>query len=431
MTRTKRIIAIFSCFVWLNFSNAEGGAIVFDPTNAANTGTMVSHMVEALKQYEEMITKANEQINRLNQIGEFMNSTNKLISGSNLTIASPFEVLETLRDALSNIKNSYDRLSKTISDYDIKDHIKQKRLGAKCPWLRFDVINPKSSKLFLLNQGEETPELKDVKELLNLLSDNVYANYEATMGTLSGRALAELMCETVVEEEFRKQISNLTGLEKKAVIEGDQQAFNEARLKRMKIELEKKIKDQENLENKLQPLFQRVVQMKETLGVQDVSANNNKHGIKYCTKGKNDEGEFCYPILLNHTKITQDFNDLKQKLNDDLSGAGTDKDAQSVAYANFNQRGQMIMLEYLKDLSEGLSFLNETMSLTSSIIADDFKRKYQTSILDKPVNNGSYREESEILEEVKQPDLLQLKKVPLDKYGFPIIAPKKEEGEDT
>ena len=135
--------------------------------------------------------------------------------------------------------------------------------------------------------------------------------------------------------------------------------------------------------------------------------------------------------MLNHTKITHDFNDLKQRLNDDLSGAGTDKDAQSVAYANFNQRRQMIMLEYLKDLSEGLSFLNETMSLTSSIIADDFKRKYQTSILDKPVNNGSYREESEILEEVKQPDLLQLKKVPLDKYGFPIIAPKKEEGEDT
>lgn len=402
------------------------GAVVYDPTNAANTSSILANIVESVKKYEEMISKANEQVNKLNQIGDTINSVNKLISGSSLTLASPFEVLDTLKDALANIQNSYTRLSKTINDYDIKNQIKQKRLGAKCPWLRFELIDPKSSKIALFNQGEETAQLKDVKELINLLSENVYSNYEATMGTLSGKALGELLCETIVEEEFRKKINNYVALEKKAILEGNQKEFNELRLKRMKMELEKKIKDQENLENKIQPLFQRIVQMKESLGVQDPSANKNEYGIKYCEEGKNENGKFCYPILLNNAKIDQDFSDLKKKLNQELSGAGTNKEAQSQAYANFNQRSQMLVLEYLKDLSESLAFLNETMALTSSLLADDFRRKYQTNIIDKPVNNGSYREESEILENVAQKDLLELKQTPLNKYGFPVIISKGE-----
>lgn len=400
--------------------------VVHDPTNAANIGQMITQLTESIKKYEEMISKANEQVNKLGQISQFMDKTNKLISGSNLTIANPMEILENLKDNLERIKRSYKRLEKTFKDYDFKNHIKAKRIGAKCPWLRWEVIDAKTTKMIFANNGEETPLMKDARELIELMSDNVYSNFEATLGTLSGRALAEMLCETVVEEEYRKQINNLTALEKKAIFDGNQAEFDKLRMQRMQTELKKKITDQTNLENKIQPLYQRVVQMKEALGVQDKEANKNDHNIKYCEEGKNDEGEFCYPILLSHLKISQDFNDLKAELNNGLSSAGTNKDAQSAAYANFNQKGQILMLEYLRELSQNLSFLNETMALTSSLLADDFKRRYQTNIIDKPVNNETFAEESEILQGYRK-SILELKKPVLDKYGFPTPVGKTSE----
>lgn len=395
--------------------------VVSDPNNDASNATMINHMVTSLKNYEDMIAKAQDQINRLNQISEVLNSTQKFISGSTLKIATPFQLIETLKQNLEGIVASYKRLEKTIQNYDWRDHIKEKRIEGKCPWLRYDIIGTNDLKVFFKQTGEETPLMKDAKELMELLSDDTYSNMSSVVGSLSGRAYAEFFCEMATREQERKRVAENIAKQKRAILDGNFEEQERLRIEGAKLSLQTKLKEEERMRGLWQPLINRNTQMLQTLGVTDKFLNTKD--ITYCREGKNEDSEeFCYPVLLKTTNLNHRLDKLTQKLTEELTSAGTDTDGQAQAYANFNQEASRLQLEYAKNQAESLNFLNETMSLLSSIMAEDYRRKYQT-INQAPVNNKSFNTEEQILESNEKGDLgvIQGKKPEMDKFGFPTL----------
>lgn len=192
--------------------------IVSDPTNDASNATMIGKLVEQITKYEEMIQKANDQVQRLNQINDMMNKTHQFLNGSAIAIASPSEVVANLKHVLATLQYNAKSLKDTLKNFDIGSKIRIKEMGNKCPWLRYDIISPQSLKIFFTETGEETQLLKDAKKLVQTLSDDVYSNLHTTLGTLSGRALAESLCEVVLKEELEQQKKIYQEKEKAALI---------------------------------------------------------------------------------------------------------------------------------------------------------------------------------------------------------------------
>ena len=91
--------------------------------------------------------------------------------------------------------------------------------------------------MFFTETGEETQLTKDAKALINALSDDLYLNMQNTLGNLSGRALAENLCETVLKEDLKRQIEVQQLREKQALIDGDFSTYEAEKQKRLKAEL--------------------------------------------------------------------------------------------------------------------------------------------------------------------------------------------------
>lgn len=395
------------------------GMVVTDPDQTLQNTTIIGHLVDQLKKYEEMIQKANDQVNRLNQINDIMNKTNNFLNGSAIAIASPTEVLENLKTTLELMKYNYENLKKTIEDFDIGSKVRIKRMGNKCPWLRYDIISPKSLKIFFTETGEETQVLKDAKNLINLLSDDIYANLSTTLGTLSGRALAESLCEVVLKEQLDKEKKIYEAKEKAALISGNITEYNNLRNKRLKAELAKILNDEAELQKKFSPLIGRTTQMLEQLGVKDKSANTKE--IKYCDEGKNKDGEFCYPRALETERLNQEFSALTADFNEKLAAAGNSEEAQAKVYANFNQKSQTLLLSYTKDLANHLAFANETLSLIGSLMAEDFQRKYYRNLNTRDSTTEEKKTELEIRNELKDKKYFYQYNANFDEFGFPKI----------
>lgn len=407
-------------FFFLFFSTlCASPLIVSDPTNDASNATMIGKLVEQITKYEEMIQKANDQVQRLNQINDVMNKTHQFLNGSAIAIASPSEVVANLKHVLATMQYNAKSLKDTLKNFDIGSKIRIKEMGNKCPWLRYDIISPQSLKIFFTETGEETQLLKDAKKLVQTLSDDVYSNLHTTLGTLSGRALAESLCEVVLKEELEQQKKIYQEKEKAALIRGDMSEYSRLRNKRLKAELTKILDDQAQLSKKFSPLIGRQTQMLEQLGVKDPSANTKE--MQYCQEGSNQEGAFCYPQALETQRLNQEFDGLQKEFHRQLLLAGNSTQAQANAYANFNQKGQILLLHYAKEMANHLAFVNETLSLIGSLMAEDFQRKYYRNLNLQDKSTKEQKTEREIKDLLKDKKMFDQYSSNFDNYGFPLL----------
>ncbi len=90
----------------------------------------------------------------------------------------------------------------------------------------------------------------------------------------------------------------------------------------------------------------------------------------------------CDPIknVFRTTRLDNELEQEIQTLTLDLTKA-PNKDAQSQAYANFNQRIKLLTLKYLKEITNQMLFLNQTMAMQSEIMADDYPTSTKNSVL--------------------------------------------------
>ncbi|MCE3037695.1 hypothetical protein [Helicobacter anatolicus] len=393
---------------------------VHDTQGEIQQTTMIGKMADSIKKYEEMIQKANDQVNRLNQINDIMSKTNNFLKSSTLSIANPLQILETLKSSLSAMEDNYKRLSKTLKDWDYRDKIKSKRLANKCPWLRMDIISPQSLQIFFTQTGEETQLIKDAKRLIESLTDNTYQNLTATLGTLSGRALAEKLCEQVYREEKNKELRKINEMQKQALLKNDKKLFEELRIKQMQIEFHKILNDEMELQKKFEPLINRQEQMLEHLGVKDKVYNDKKNNIIYCKETQGNNEEFCYPLMLDTQRLNHDYNQLKEEFNEKLIAAGSNEESQAKVYADINQKASLMLLDYTKDLSNGIAFMNETLSLIGSLMAEDFQRKYHRNLNTQQQAQDELKTEEEIKAIVDENRYSEYE-IEFDQFGFPKI----------
>lgn len=332
------------------------------------------------------------------------------------------------------------RLQKTLKNYNIRDHAHWKRIGANCPWLSYDAIAPKQIKMLLSKMGKESEEIKAFKRLGDAISDDIISNTQSVAGTLSGRALALEFCEKASKIRHEIDMKKCEFDLREYSLAGDFENYAQT-----KKECDKKERDYRKdmmifKSEQTNPLLNRSKQMMEALGVLDKSYNkkgtgkDNKGAKIYCKEGKNDdEGEFCYPLFYDTKRLNDNFAEIQNELVKKLKSAGTDKTAQANAYADIKQKSDTLMLSYIKDIANNLSFMNETMSLVGNLIARDYKHKYGDDDYDS-YDESRDEKISELNEnfmnQTQQYKSLNQYKANLDKYGFPIISFKSKKEED-
>lgn len=409
---------------------------------ASRMADQIEKATKMIEQYNQIITEAKATVAQLDQINQLMNGVNSFLNGSSIAIANPAEPLKDAQDIIDRMGKNAQKLQKTLKNYDIRDHAHWKRIGENCPWLSYDKIAPKQIKILLSKMGKESEEIKAFKRLGDAISDDITSNTQSVAGTLSGRALALEFCEkaSVIRHQADMHQCNLKIKEYSLARDFENYA-------QTKKECDKKERDYRKdmmifKSEQTNPLLNRSKQMMETLGVLDKSYNkkgtgkDNKGEKIYCKEGSNDdEGEFCYPLFYDTKRLNDNFAEIQNELVKKLKTAGTDKTAQANAYADIKQKSDTLMLSYIKDIANNLSFMNETMSLVGNLIARDYKHKYgdedydeSDAELDKKISELN----EDFFTQTQQYKSLNEYRANLDKYGFPIISfqPKKEEDKD-
>ncbi|MDO7253057.1 hypothetical protein [Helicobacter cappadocius] len=400
--------------------------------------TKASKMIE---QYNQIITEAKATVAQLDQINQMMNGVNSFLNGSSIAIANPAEFIDDANDIIKRMGENAQRLQKTLKNYDIRDHLHWKRISTNCPWLSYDKIAPKQIKMLLSKIGIESEEIKAFKRLGDALSDDITSNTQAVAGTLSGRALALEFCAKASVIRHNIDMHDCKLKLDEYSLSGDLYSYAKT-----KEECNKKERDYRKdmmvfKSEQTNPLLNRSKQMMEALGVLDKSYNkkgtgkDNKGAKIYCKEGSNDdEGEFCYPLFYDTKRLNDNFADIQKELVDKLTKAGSDKTAQANAYADVKQKSDTLMLSYIKDIANNLSFMNETMSLVGNLIARDYKHKYgdedydeSDEELDKKITEMN----EEFFNNTQEYKSITDYKANLDKYGFPIVSLKsKKEDKD-
>ncbi len=187
------------------------------------------------------------------------------------------------------------------------------------------------------------------------------------------------------------------------------------------LRVKKKVNDNRQLKKKLDPFLKRLDVLQTEFGVTDPTANHNKQGIPYCTENK--ETGKCDPIK-NVFRTTRLDNELEQKIQTltlDLTKA-PNKDAQSQAYANFNQRIKLLTLKYLKEITNQMLFLNQTMAMQSEIMADNYFRQNNDGFGEEENHIDKQLTQKRINERERARIYFQNPNVKFDQFGFPIFS---------
>ncbi|WQT67745.1 hypothetical protein E5D92_04955 [Helicobacter pylori] len=407
----------FSVLLYCNsvFAEGETPLIVNDPELHAGQATVIGKMVDSIKKYEEIISKAQAQINQLQKVNNMINTTNSLISSSAITLANPMQVIQNAQYQIESIKYNYENLKQSIENWNARDLLRNKYLQQQCSFFDFNKLtNNKIVNLSNLNNaitktGKQTAQVKDMQNLIQALSNNGYENLQSLTGQLSARDMGLILCEELNRYENQTKEQNYSIDESEAIINNNWDKVKEIRAKRAIENIKQKIKTNQQLATKINPLLVRLNDMKEQLGVSDPTANHNKQGIKYCQENK--ENGTCNPILFEKDRLNNELEQEIQTLTLDLSKA-PNKDAQSQAYANFNQRIRLLTIKYLKEITNQMLFLNQTMAMQSEIIADIYKTDYGFNTNLKGTKSTQYQTREQILGKVK-----------INQFGFPETAP--------
>ncbi len=398
------------------FAEGETPLIVNDPETHVSQATIIGKMVDSIKRYEEIISKAQAQVNQLQKVNNMINTTNSLISSSAITLANPMQVLQNAQYQLQSIRYNYENLKQSIENWNTQNLLRNKYLSQQCPWLNVNaltnnkIVNLKNLNNLITKNGEQTQTARDVQNLIQSLSSSGYENMQSLAGGLSGRAWGEMLCKMVNDSNYESEQALLaTG------------NSSEEQKRRFLLRVKKKVNDNRQLKNKLDPFLKRLDVLQTEFGVTDPTANHNKQGIHYCTENK--ETGKCDPIknVFRTTRLDNELEQEIQTLTLDLTKA-PNKDAQSQAYANFNQRIKLLTLKYLKEITNQMLFLNQTMAMQSEIMADDYFRQN---------NDGFGKEENHIDKQLTQKRInererariyFQNPNVKFDQFGFPIFS---------
>lgn len=431
------INTLYSAVMEVHDTEANATAAV----TASRMADQINKAAKMIEQYNQIITEAKATVAQLDQINQMMNGVNSFLNGSSIAIANPVEFLDDTNDIIDRMKQNAKRLQKTIENYNIRDHAHWKRIGANCPWLSYDTIAPRSIKIALSKMGKESEEIKAFKRLGDAISDDVVSNTQSVAGTLSGRALGLEFCEKASKIRYEIDMKKCQFDLRQYSLAGDFEGYRQ-----IKRDCEKKTKDYKKdmmifKSEQTNPLLNRSKQMMEALGVLEKSYNKkgtgkNQEGAKiYCKEGKDDSGgEFCYPLFYDTKRLNDNFMEIQKELVEKLKKAGSDKTQQANAYADVRQKSDELMLSYVKDIANNLSFMNETMSLVGNLIARDYKHKYGDDDYD---SYDESRDEKiaelneDYLNATQQYKSLNEYKANLDKYGFPIISFKPQKEEDS
>ncbi|MFP6206855.1 hypothetical protein ACLGC0_07720, partial [Helicobacter pylori] len=351
LTMKKLVFSMLLCCKSV-FAEGETPLIVNDPELHAGQATVIGKMVDSIKKYEEIISKAQAQVNQLQKVNNMINTTNSLISGSAITLANPMQVIQNAQYQIESIRYNYENLKQSIENWNAQNLLRNKYLQQQCPFFNFNKLtNKKIVNLSNLNNaitktGEQTTRMRDMQNLIQALSSSGYENMQSLDGGLSGRAWGEMLCKMVNDSNYESEQALLAT--------GNR---SEDQKRRFLIRVKKKVNDNRQLKNKLDPFLKRLDVLQTEFGVTDPTAN--KQGIHYCTENKKT-GK-CDPIknVFRTTRLDNELEQEIQTLTLDLTKA-PNKDAQSQAYANFNQRIKLLTVKYLKEITNQMLFLNQT-----------------------------------------------------------------------
>ncbi|MGL2746861.1 hypothetical protein ACQJ8P_07510 [Helicobacter pylori] len=407
----------FSVLLYYNsvFAEGETPLIVNDPELHAGQATVIGKMVDSIKKYEEIISKAQAQINQLQKVNNMINTTNSLISSSAITLANPMQVIQNAQYQIESIKYNYENLKQSIENWNARDLLRNKYLQQQCPFFDFNKLtNNKIANLSDLNNaitktGKQTAQVKDMQNLIQALSNDGYENLQSLAGQLSGRDMGLILCEELIKDENQARYNQLSAEASLDILNGNYQAYKMKIFQQDAMKLTERIKKQQKINAKADYLKHRLDDIQQQLGVTDSIANHNKQGIHYCKENK--ENGTCTPLALEKTRLDNELDLEIQTLTQDLSKA-PNKDAQSQAYANFNQRIRLLTIKYLKEITNQMLFLNQTMAMQSEIMADIYKTDYGFNTNLKGAKSTQYQTREQILGKVKT-----------NQFGFPEIAP--------
>ncbi|TPH42434.1 hypothetical protein FIM80_05260 [Helicobacter pylori] len=415
LTMKKLVFSMLLCCKSV-FAEGETPLIVNDPELHAGQATVIGKMVDSIKKYEEIISKAQVQINQLQKVNNMINTTNSLISSSAITLANPMQVLQNAQYQLQSIRYNYENLKQNIENWNTQNLLRNKYLSQQCPWLNVNaltnnkIVNLQNLNNLISKNGEQTQTARDVQNLIQSLSSSGYENMQSLAGQLSGRAWGEMLCKMVNDSNYESEQALLAT--------GNR---SEGQKRRFLLRVKKKVNDNRQLKNKLDPFLKRLDVLQTEFGVTDPTANHNKQGIPYCTENK--ETGKCDPIknVFRTTRLDNELEQEIQTLTLDLTKA-PNKDAQSQAYANFNQRVRLLTVKYLKEITNQMLFLNQTMAMQSEIMTDNYFRQN---------NDGFGKEENHIDKQLTQKRInereearrhFQNYNVKFDQFGFPIFS---------
>lgn len=408
-TIMQKILTTLCFSTGIMFAIPTETVIVGDAQGAVQHSQVIAQFVEAYKKYEQMIEAANNQINKLNEINNLTNKANDLINNGNLNIANPMQVVENLNNTLKSIKRNVERLSQSARDYELQNAIRKKQLQAKCSWLNVDdYFSPNQTEFEMTQTGEETAFQADAKILLETFTDIKANDIESLNGSIKGLPLALIMCDRLNEYERQLRNEEFHSKMQNALLNGDFKEYRKQQQEQIEYILEKESIAQQEFERRLMPLKVRMEQMRNALGVTD-TALAEENGIKFCHKNKNGD---CTPILLTldyvKNKEAQMLEKAKNNSNNNTSQSQADR--------------EFLMLDYLREIATHMSFLNETMAMTASLLADEQERISgikQKQLLDEDMLNArkvSYRKE---IQSQKNAVNITNNNAKLDKFGFP------------
>lgn len=384
------------------------------PSTMIHQQQMMGQLVDSYQKYVEMLEKANEQVNKLNEINNYAMKANNLMTNGNLLIANPMDVLENLERTLNSIKYNINSLSQNAKDWELSNAIKNKRLKEKCPNIDFSKILPDQTEFQTIQTGEETAFGADSKLILETFTDIKANEVESLYGGLKGLPLAILMCEEL--QKYEQQLTNAQYHNNisKALLQGDFETYKKQKEEQIKYIVAQEAIAQQEYQAKLSPIKVRVEHMKNALGVKDPALATGK------LTGSDQEIKFCEPIdgQCMPIQLTLDYVKYKEA---DMVAKARNNSNQDKSQAQSDR--EFIMIDYLREIATHLSFLNETVAMTATMLAEEQER--QAGMNKKPPADPDMlnkRKTDMKLEMVTQKNAINLSNNPkLDQFGFPTF----------
>ncbi|MGL2856149.1 hypothetical protein ACQKAD_08320, partial [Helicobacter pylori] len=176
---------------------------------------------------------------------------------------------------IESIKYNYENLKQSIKNWNARDLLRNKYLQQQCPFFDFNKLtNNKIVNLSNLNNaitktGKQTAQMKDMQNLIQALSNNGYENLQSLAGQLSGRDMGLILCEQLNRYENQTKEQNYSIEESEAIMNNNWNKVKEIRAKRAIENIKQKIKTNQQLATKINPLLVRLNDIKEQLGVSD------------------------------------------------------------------------------------------------------------------------------------------------------------------